>query len=62
MIQRGVKQGDVLSSMLFNAGLESAFRKWQSKLNTHGVLLSTDRTRLTNVRYADDYSQKQNKN
>ena len=34
-ILRGVKQGDVLSSMLFNAGLESAFRVWQSKLRNH---------------------------
>ena len=53
-ILRGVKQGDVLSSMLFNAGLESAFRVWQSKLRNHGFLLSPNSDRLTNVRYADD--------
>ena len=53
-IERGVKQGDVLSSMLFNAGLESAFRVWHSKLCNHGFLLSKEGTRLTNVRYADD--------
>ena len=53
-IERGVKQGDVLSTMFFNAGLESAFREWQSKLTEHGLLLSIDRQRLTNVRYADD--------
>ena len=28
-ILRGVKQGDVLSSMLFNAGLEASFREWR---------------------------------
>ena len=53
-IQRGVKQGDVLSSMLFNAGLESAFRAWRSKLCNHGFLLNAGSIRLTNVRYADD--------
>ena len=47
-------QGDVLSAMVFNAGLESAFREWQSKLCEHGVLLDIDGKRLTNVRYADD--------
>ena len=52
-IQRGVKQGDVLSSMLFNAGLESAFRVWRSKLCSHGFLLG-GATRLSNVRYVDD--------
>lgn len=40
--------------MLFNAGLESAFRGWQSKLGSQGFLLSTNGKRLTNVRYVDD--------
>ena len=45
-IQRGVKQGDVLSSMLFNAGLESAFRIWQSKLRNHGFLFKSSQEAL----------------
>ena len=28
-IKRGVKQGDVLSPVLFNAGLELAIRRWK---------------------------------
>lgn len=52
-ISRGVKQGDVLSSMLFNAVLEKAFREWRCRLTTEGLLLSTNATRLTNVRYVD---------
>ena len=43
-IQRGVKQGDVLSSMLFNAGLESAFRVWRSKLCNHGFFTEWNNT------------------
>ena len=43
-IQRGVKQGDVLSSMLFNAGLESAFRVWRSKLRNHGFFTEWNNT------------------
>ena len=39
-ILRGAKQGDVLSSMLFNAGLEEAFRNWKYRLHNHGFLLS----------------------
>ena len=35
LIQRGVKQGDVLSTLLFNAGLEAAFCYWRTQLQTH---------------------------
>ena len=52
-IERGVKQGDVISPILFNAGLEHAMRKWQAKLFHHGVQLGHG-NRLTNIRYADD--------
>ena len=53
-IKRGVKQGDVISAMLFNAGLEMAFRRWKLRLKEHGILLSAQHPRLTNLRYADD--------
>ena len=52
-IQRGVKQGDVLSPTLINAGLEHAFRSWKAKLSTQGLHVGVPQ-RLTNVRYADD--------
>ena len=48
-----VKQGDVISPILFNAGLEHAMRKWKAKLVHHGVQLGHV-SRLTNIRYADD--------
>jgi len=53
-IQRGVRQGDVLSSLLFNAALEMVFRKWKLRLVNHGWLISPEHERLTNTRYADD--------
>ena len=52
-IERGVKQGDVISPILFNAGLEHAMRTWKAKLVHHGVQLGHG-SRLTNIRYADD--------
>ena len=35
-ISRGVRQGDVLSSIIFNATLEFVFQRWKARLNHHG--------------------------
>ena len=53
-IDRGVKQGDICSSGLFNAATESAFRKWKRRLHHEGILMNDISERLTNIRYADD--------
>ena len=55
-IRRGVRQGDVLSALLFNAASEMVMRRWKSRLDSHGIKLSNDAAveRLTNVRFADD--------
>ena len=53
-IQRGVKQGDVLSSILFNSGLELAFSSWKVRLGNHSWMIHANGHRLTNCRYADD--------
>ena len=52
-ITRGVKQGDVLSSLLFNAGLEQAIRRFKLRIGDRGIDVG-GLEKLTNVRYADD--------
>ena len=53
-IQRGVKQGDTLSAILFNCVLDIAFDTWRLSLATEGILIAHGLQRLTNIRYADD--------
>ena len=56
-IQRGVKQGDPLSSLLFNALLEHVFKQLKQRWTTrkYGIRLGhTSLTTLTNLRFADD--------
>jgi hypothetical protein len=52
-ILRGFRQGDILSPLLFNAGLEQAVRRWKLRLRSHGIKID-DNERLTNVRFAAD--------
>ena len=62
-IMRGVKQGDVLSAILFSAGLEHAMGHWKTRLVDEGFLVKHGHERLTNIRYADDiiiYAKSQN--
>ena len=49
-IQKGVRQGDTLSPILFNDGLEQVFRmlKWDNK----GISINGDK--LNHLRFADD--------
>ena len=53
-IERGVKQGDVLSAIIFNCVLDVAFENWRVQLGTEGILISNSVSRLTDTRYADD--------
>ena len=53
-IERGIKQGDCLSAIIFNCVMDIAFAKWKLKLRHHGLFIGTGLERLTNTRYADD--------
>ena len=55
-IDRGVRQGDILSPMLFNCILEKALTDWKTKIKSCGFYLeeSFNQEPLTNIRFADD--------
>ena len=56
-IERGTKQGDPLSSLLFNSLLEHIMRQLKPKWHSRqcGIQVGTgEATRLTNLRFADD--------
>ena len=53
-IRCGVKQGDVLSAIIFNCVLDIAFDSWKRRLGDHGLFVAHANPRLTNTRYADD--------
>ena len=58
-IRTGTKQGDPLSSMLFNTvlpySLKDDIQRWQKKKEGMGIYLSdNDHDGLTNLRFADD--------
>ena len=48
-ICRGVRQGDILSPILFNAGLEQALREWKSTLTSEGFILDDFHWPFTNL-------------
>ena len=52
-IDRGVRQNDILSPVVFNATLEQAMPRWKQRLNCHRLALAPDEhaERITNIPY-----------
>ena len=53
-VQRGVKQGDTLSAILFNCVLDIAFDDLRLSVHEEGLFIAYGLPRLTNTRYAED--------
>ena len=53
-IERGVKQGNILSPMLFNAIMEVLVYRWKQRVIDRGWLVDVNLPRLQATRFADD--------
>ena len=53
-VQRGIKQGDILSAILFNCILDMAFGVWRLSLTYERIFLAHGALRLTNIQHAND--------
>lgn len=53
-VQRGLKQGDVLSVVIFNCVLDMAFDRQKDRLSSHVLFIAHAISRLANTRYAYD--------
>ena len=53
-IQLGVRQGDVLSPLLFNSAIEFVFKRWKSRNTGRGWQIDANHENLINLRFADD--------
>lgn len=54
LVQRGVKQGNILSAVIFNCVLDIAFDELRLSLNKEGLFIAYGLPRLINTRCADD--------
>ena len=53
-VGRSVRQGDVMSSILFNCVIDMAFQRFKARLLDHGLYLGDHIERLMITRNADD--------